>query len=311
VEHPGLLTAYETYLRFQLGLSPRTVEEYLREAVHLDTVRLSRGWTWESLGHLEVVAYLGGRREGGAGPRTSARILSILRNWFEFLQFRQIRPGNPMDMVESPKILPVPPEVFSLSEVERLLAAIPSDTPEGLRDRTLFELIYSAGLRVSEATGLTLDRLYLAEGLVRVTGKGGKDRFLPLGSQALKWLAKYLEDARPRLLKDARVTAVFLNFRGDDLGRKGIWKNFKAYAVRAGLEGKVHTLRHSFATHLLAGGADLRSVQELLGHVSINTTQIYTHVDQGELGRQHRKFHPRERLDAGQNPASAEEAAPV
>jgi integrase/recombinase XerD len=201
-----------------------------------------------------------------------------------------------MEMVESPKLLPSTPEVFSLGEVEQLLAAIRQDTPEGLRDRTLFELIYSAGLRVSEATGLTLDRLHLVEGVVRVTGKGDKDRFVPLGSQALQWLAKYLNDARPKLLKDSRITAVFLNFRGDELGRKGIWKNFKQYAVKAGLEGKVHTLRHSFATHLLAGGADLRSVQELLGHVSINTTQIYTHVDSGELGRAHRKFHPRERL---------------
>ena len=293
---PELLTTYETYLRFQLGLSPRTVEEYLREVTKLESLRVERGWEWTTLGHAEVTAYLGFRRSAGAGPRTSARILSILRNWFEFLQFRQVRQGNPMDFVESPKLLPVTPEVFSLPEVERLLAVIPRDTPEGLRDRTLFELIYSAGLRVSEATGLTLDRLYLKEGLVRVNGKGNKDRFLPLGSQALEWLATYLEHARPLLLKDSRITAVFLNFRGDELGRKGIWKNFKSYAVLAGLEGKVHTLRHSFATHLLAGGADLRSVQELLGHVSINTTQIYTHVDQGELARQHQKFHPRERI---------------
>ncbi|MEI8094068.1 MAG: tyrosine recombinase [Spirochaetales bacterium] len=296
MEQTALLTAYETYLRFQLGLSARTVEEYLRETTNLEAVRGRQGWDWLTLGHPQVIVYLGERRDGGAGPRTSARILSILRNWFEFLQFRQVRADNPMDLVESPKLLPSTPEVFSLGEVEQLLAAIPLDTPEGLRDRTLFELIYSAGLRVSEATGLTLDRLYLAEGVVRVTGKGDKDRFVPLGSQALRWLARYLEEARPRLLKDKRLVAVFLNFRGDELGRKGIWKNFKVYAVKAGLEGKVHTLRHSFATHLLAGGADLRSVQELLGHVSINTTQIYTHVDQGELSRQHRKFHPRERL---------------
>jgi integrase/recombinase XerD len=295
VQNP-LFAAYETYLRFQLGLSHRTVEEYLRETHQLDTVRGEQGWDCSTLGHAEVIEYLGQRRAGGAGPRTSARILSILRNWFDFLQFQHLRSDNPLDLVESPKLLPVTPEVFSLVEVEKLLDAIPQQTPEGLRDRTLFELIYSAGLRVSEATGLTLDRLYLVEGVVRVTGKGDKDRFVPLGSQVLQWLARYLEEARPRLAKQKRSMAVFLNFRGDDLSRKGIWKNFKLYAVKAGLEGKVHTLRHSFATHLLAGGADLRSVQELLGHVSINTTQIYTHVDQGELGRQHHKFHPRERL---------------
>jgi len=290
------LASYETYLRFQKGLSPRTVEEYVREAGFFDAMRLNQGWAWETVGPLEVVAYLQNRRSGGAGPRTAARILSVLRNCFEYLVFRQVRTDNPMDMVESPKLSPKTPEVFSLPEVEALLSAIPQDSPEGLRDRTLFELIYSAGLRVSEATSLAVDRLYLAEGLVCVVGKGDKERFIPLGGQALEWLRKYLDEGRPALAKDRRTTAVFLNFRGGVLSRKGIWKNFKQYAVRAGLEGKVHTLRHSFATHLLAGGADLRSVQELMGHVSINTTQIYTHVDQGELERQHTLYHPRERI---------------
>jgi len=291
-----LLASYETYLRYQRGLLPRTVEEYIREAGFFDTLRQEKGWNWETVGPSEVVEYLQIRRGRGAGPRTSARILSVLRNCFEFLVARQVRLDNPMDQVESPKLSPKTPEVFSLSEVEALLAAIPQDSPEGLRDRTLFELIYSAGLRVSEATSLAVDRLYLAEGLVCVTGKGDKERFIPLGGQALEWLKKYLDEGRPALVKDRRNTAVFLNFRGGVLSRKGIWKNFKQYAVLAGLEGKVHTLRHSFATHLLAGGADLRSVQELMGHVSINTTQIYTHVDQGELERQHSLYHPRERL---------------
>jgi integrase/recombinase XerD len=291
-----LLSTYETYLRYQKGLSPRTVEEYVREAGFFEAFRTSQGWSWETVGQPEIVDYLQNRRGGGAGPRTAARILSVLRNCFEFLVFKQVRTENPMDLVESPKLAPKTPEVFSLSEVEALLAAIPQDSPEGLRDRTLFELIYSAGLRVSEAVSLAVDRLYLAEGLVCVTGKGDKERFIPLGGQALEWLRKYLDEGRPLLVKDRRITAVFLNFRGGELGRKGIWKNFKQYAVKAGLEGKVHTLRHSFATHLLAGGADLRSVQELLGHVSINTTQIYTHVDQGELERQHGFYHPRERI---------------
>ena len=290
------LASYETYLRYQKGLSPRTVEEYVREAGFFDALRSKKGWTWESVSPLEVVEYLQNRRSGGAGPRTAARILSVLRNCFEYLVFRQVRIDNPMDLVESPKLSPKTPEVFSLSEVEALLAVIPQDSPEGLRDRTLFELIYSAGLRVSEATSLAVDRLYLAEGLVCVIGKGDKERFIPLGGQALEWLRKYLDEGRPALVKDRRTTAVFLNFRGGVLSRKGIWKNFKQYAVKAGLEGKVHTLRHSFATHLLAGGADLRSVQELMGHVSINTTQIYTHVDQGELERQHTLYHPRERI---------------
>jgi integrase/recombinase XerD len=290
------MASYETYLRYQRGLSPRTVEEYVREASFFDALGKQKGWTWETVGEAEVVEYLQQRRAGGAGPRTAARILSVLRNCFEFLVFRQVRADNPMDRVESPKLVPKTPEVFSPGEVDALLAAIPQDSPEGLRDRTLFELIYSAGLRVSEAASLAVDRLYLAEGVVSVIGKGDKERFIPLGTQAIGWLRRYLAEARPQLVKDRRVTAVFLNFRGGELSRKGIWKNFKQYAVLAGLEGKVHTLRHSFATHLLAGGADLRSVQELLGHVSINTTQIYTHVDQGELERQHGLYHPRERI---------------
>ena len=290
------LAAYETYLRYQRGLSPRTVEEYLREARFFDGIAASKGWKVETVGETQVVDYLYERRTGGAGPRTSARILSVLRNYFEFLVVHQVRLDNPMDTVESPKLAPKTPEVFSLAEVDALLAAIPLDSPEGLRDRTLFELIYSAGLRVSEAASLAVDRLYLAEGVVSVIGKGDKERYIPLGGQAVGWLKKYLAEGRPSLVRDRRVTAVFLNFRGGELSRKGIWKNFKQYAVLAGLEGKVHTLRHSFATHLLAGGADLRSVQELLGHVSINTTQIYTHVDQGELEAQHGHYHPRERL---------------
>jgi len=290
------LASYDTYLRFQRGLSPRTVEEYVREAGFFDALRRQKGWAWDTVGQAEVVEYLQSRRVGGAGPRTAARILSVLRNCFDFLVERRVRPDNPMNLVESPKLAPKTPEVFSLAEVEALLAAIPQDKPEGLRDRTLFELIYSAGLRVSEAASLDVERLHLAEGLVCVIGKGDKERFIPLGGQALEWLRRYLDEGRPALVSDRRNTAVFLNFRGGVLSRKGIWKNFKQYAVKAGLEGKVHTLRHSFATHLLAGGADLRSVQELLGHVSINTTQIYTHVDQGELERQHSLYHPRERL---------------
>ena len=290
------LVSYETYLRYQRGLALRTVEEYAREVKFFDTFRREKAWTWETVGQTEVVEYLQSRRGGGAGPRTAARILSVLRNCFEFLVFLQVRADNPMDRVESPKLAPKTPEVFSLPEVETLLAVIPLEKPEGLRDRTLFELIYSAGLRVSEAVSLAVDRLFLAEGLVCVVGKGDKERYVPLGTQAIVWLRRYLDEARPQLVKDRKITAVFLNFRGGEFSRKGIWKNFKQYAVRAGLEGKVHTLRHSFATHLLAGGADLRSVQELLGHVSINTTQIYTHVDQGELEHQHGLYHPRERI---------------
>jgi integrase/recombinase XerD len=292
------IASFETYLRYQRGLSSRTVEEYLREMVFFDKVRDERGWSWENLTSQQVIEYLSLRRQWGLSLRTLARAQSVLRGFFGFLLLKQVRTDNPLEIVESPKVVPITPEVFSLNEIEKLLLSIPLNTSEGLRDRTLFELIYSTGLRVSEVVALDLDRMYLDEELICVTGKGSKKRFVPLTRQARVWLARYLSEARPALVKlqQASQSAVFLNFRGKRLSRKGIWKNFKTYANLSRLDGKVHTLRHSFATHLLEGGANLRAVQELLGHVSMNTTQIYTHVNKDELARLHKKHHPRSRL---------------
>jgi integrase/recombinase XerD len=185
------------------------------------------------------------------------------------------------------------PEVYTLEQVERILAAIDTTTPAGIRDRFLFELIYSCGLRVSEAVALTMDRIYLEASMLRVVGKGSKERLVPMGEQALLWMRRYLEESRPALLKDRKERALFINRSGGRLSRKGMWKRFKEVLALAGVEGKIHTLRHSFATHLLQGGADLRAVQSLLGHADIGTTQIYTHVDEGALHGQHRRFHPR------------------
>lgn len=297
-----VLQAFHNYLSLRMGLSGRTVEEYLRELGFFASWLNERQLGWESADFEAVLSYVQGRQKGGMGTRSVAKLLSVLRKAFEFLISEKVREDNPLDLVEGPKVQPRAPEVFSPGEVDAFLSKIPLDTPEGLRDRTLFELIYSAGLRVSEAVDLELGKLFIDDGLVCVLGKGDKERFVPLGTQALSWLAKYLAEGRPLLAKKGpSVQAVFLNYRGEALGRKGIWKNFKAYAVQAGVEGKVHTLRHSFATHLLAGGADLRAVQELLGHASINTTQIYTHVERDDLAEFHRKFHPRNKDALGGN----------
>ncbi|MDE0026755.1 MAG: tyrosine-type recombinase/integrase, partial [Spirochaetaceae bacterium] len=186
------------------------------------------------------------------------------------------------------------PRVLSVAQVERFLAAIDTGTPAGIRDRALFELIYSAGLRVGEVVALDRGRLYLAQACVRVLGKGSRERIVPLGEPAVAWLGRYLTEARPHLLRRGAATdAAFLNQRGGRLSRKGIWKRFQEVCAGAGIDAKVHTLRHSFATHLLAGGADLRSVQELLGHADLTTTQIYTHVEREELHAEHRRYHPR------------------
>jgi integrase/recombinase XerD len=217
-----------------------------------------------------------------------------LRSFFQFLVLEGVRSDNPALSVDMPKTEQRAPGVLTVEEVEALLNHIDVDTPFGLRDRALFELIYSCGLRISEAVELTLERLHLDEGIIRVRGKGDKERFVPVGGEATRWLESYLEHGRPALTRPGRRnTFLFLNHRGDGLSRKGMWKRFHELCRRAGIEAKVHTLRHSYATHLLEGGADLRAVQELLGHSDISTTQIYTHIEKSRLKSYHREYHPR------------------
>jgi integrase/recombinase XerD len=191
------------------------------------------------------------------------------------------------------------PEVLSRDEVDKLLSVIDTRSATGLRDRALFELVYSSGLRISEAVHLNLNDVFFKEGVLRVVGKGSKERLAPFGSEASKWLKDYLGSSRPVLLGakvavgvGAGTNALFVTRRGERLGRKGIWKNYRALAGMNGTSSKLHALRHSFATELLQGGADLRSVQELLGHSDISTTQIYTHVDTSRLKSQHGKYMP-------------------
>ncbi|MGA2480560.1 MAG: tyrosine-type recombinase/integrase, partial [Spirochaetia bacterium] len=195
------------------------------------------------------------------------------------------------------------PRYLAAEEIDKLLDACDPGRPLGVRDRALFELIYSCGLRVSEAVGLTVTRVSLPEAAVRVMGKGSRERMVPMGKRAKEELEKYLSTVRPVLAGRAPVDTLFLGRGGKKLSRKTVWRIFKRLALSAGLEGKVHTLRHSFATHLLQNGADLRSVQELLGHADIGTTQIYTHVSQEVLKRTHAEFHPRGAC--GEHPSSA------
>ncbi len=202
------------------------------------------------------------------------------------------------------------PRVLKPEEVEQLLAACHGETPQAIRDRALYELVYSCGLRVSEATALTLDRVALGERVVRVMGKGSRERMVPIGERAVRDLKEYLAKGRPYLAGKRRVNWVFLARGGRRLSRGMVWKNLKRAAALAGLDSKVHTLRHSFATHLLQGGADLRSVQEMLGHADISTTQIYTHVSQELLKRTHEQFHPRGRSARPHEAPPTEEARP-
>ena len=221
-----------------------------------------------------------------------ARVVSSLHAFFKFLRLERLRVDDPSELIETPKQDRTLPSVLAPEEVDRFLASIDPTTARGLRDRALFELIYSCGLRISEAADLSFDRLYLRERVIRVIGKGRKERLVPFGEDAAMWLTRYLEEGRPALAK-GRSDRVFLNQAGKGISRKGIWKRFDGLREASGLEAKVHTFRHSFATHLLAGGADLRTVQELLGHSDISTTQIYTHIDPESLQDYHRDFFPR------------------
>ena len=290
-----LAREFEGYLRAELRLADATAEAYASEARRFGSWLDSASHDITEIRAADIESYVGTRGSaGGLSARTISRIFSSLRAFFGFLRAAGYRDDDPSRDVERPRIPPSMPEVLDLDEVERFLDSIDLDSPFGIRDRTLFELIYSCGLRVSEAAGLELSQVFIREGLIRVRGKGDKERLVPLGDEAEIWMRRYIAEARPLLLKSGSPSSfVFLNNRGAALSRKGMWKRFRGIARRSAVKGKIHTLRHSFATHLLRGGADLRSVQELLGHADISTTQIYTHLDKEDLARAHRAYHPR------------------
>ncbi len=295
MEPEQLIRSFEDYLTAGLRLSRGSVSTYVRDCRGFLVWLEENGTTAQDVATTQIIDYLIARQqEDGIDQRTIAKTISALRSLFHYLVLEGEREDNPAALVEVPRMAHRVPGVLDLEEVERLLAAIEVDGPLGLRDRALFELIYSCGLRISEAVELTVDRVYLAERLIRVRGKGDRERLVPMGEHALHWLRRYLDEARGKLAKRPE-NALFLNNRGQQLSRKGMWKRFREIVAKAGVDAKVHTLRHSFATHLLEGGADLRAVQELLGHADISTTQIYTHVDRDELATYHADFHPRGR----------------
>ncbi len=297
LEYGTLLERFRDYLLIELKLSRRTVETYMRSCSNFIAYCVENGLDPQVLTSNDVIAYLIARQtaaENSVDQRTVAKILSALRSFFGFMVIEQERDSNPALLIETPKAEQRVPGVLPVEDVERLLDAIDTDSPAGLRDRALFEVIYSCGLRISEAVELCVDRLYLQERLIRVLGKGDRERLVPIGDEAIAWLERYLEHGRPRLLKaKVRTQKLFLNHRGEGLSRKGMWKRFRHIADQLGIDAKVHTLRHSYATHLLDGGADLRAVQELLGHADISTTQIYTHVGREDLRQYHADHHPR------------------
>lgn len=232
----------------------------------------------------------------GLSNRSSARYFSSLKGFFGYLSSSSYIEVNPMDKISSPKVSKGLPNVLNINEIEAILSQPDTSKKLGLRDKALLETFYACGLRVSELINLKISDLFLNEEMIRVFGKGSKERFVPIGSSAINWISEYLKNSRPLLEKKAKSQHVlFLNSRGTKLSRMGVWKIVDSNAKLAGIKKEVHphTFRHSFATHLLEGGADLRAVQEMLGHVDISTTQIYTHIDRDYIKQVHRDYHPR------------------
>jgi integrase/recombinase XerD len=287
------LAPFSAYLAAERRLSPTTVATYASETGAFLSFLSKEGKTATGADADDVSAWLVSRQVRDIDARTLAKAASAIRAFYRFLVLEGRVETNPARLVDSPRVAMRIPRYLAAEQIDALLDACDPAQPLGIRDRALFELIYSCGLRVTEAVRLTVDRVSLKESAVRVLGKGSRERMVPLGERAKIEVQRYLADARPVLAGRTRASVLFLGRGGRMLSRKTIWKIFKRLAMQAGVEGKVHSLRHSFATHLLQGGADLRSVQELLGHADIGTTQIYTHVSQEELKRTHETFHPR------------------
>ena len=291
-----LLQRFTDYISLEQGLSYRTQEAYRRDlerfAEYADVKRVAAPLDITARLLREYVYHL---KDLGLSPASIRRNVSAVRSYFRFLLGDGVVVRDPSERLEMPKRWRELPDVLTVDEAQRLLAAPTLDDAMVFRDRALLELAYGAGLRVSEWITLGMRDLLLEEGLVRVFGKGSKERLVPIGRSAIGAVAVYLRELRPRLEKGEGKGILFLNARGRPLTRMGAWKILRGYVERAGITKHVspHTLRHSFATHLLEGGADLRAVQEMLGHVDISTTQIYTHVDREYLRQVHRSYHPR------------------
>jgi integrase/recombinase XerD len=288
------LDRYLESLAVERGLSQNTVSGYRLDLARLGEWLAKRGGDLRTATAADLSAHMRDLQQKGLSPRSSARALSALRGFYENQVTLGERKDNPAVNLLPPKLWKPLPKVLSEEEVEALLAAPDVATPLGLRDRAMFEMLYAAGLRVSELVGLELSQLRLDAGFLIAFGKGSKERVVPVGEQAEDWTRRYLSEVRPSLAH-GRHQEVFLNRHGEPMSRSGFWRIIKAHGLKAGIRSPLspHVLRHSFATHLLEHGADLRVVQSLLGHTDISTTQIYTHIHQARLKSLYDKFHPR------------------
>lgn len=291
----ALLERFLDALWMERGLSENTLAAYRRDLEGLGQWLAARGDSLGAASRSLLLDYLQARNAQGAKPRTAARFRSTLRRFYRYLVREKLREDDPSARIDAPHLGRPLPDTLTEAEVEALLAAPNPDDVLGLRDRAMLEVLYATGLRVSELVGLTLPQVSLTQGLVRVMGKGSKERLVPLGEEAVAWIDRYLVHGRPALMGCRPSEALFVSRRGDAMTRQTFWHLIKRHARSAGIAKQLspHTLRHAFATHLLNHGADLRVVQMLLGHSSLSTTQIYTHVARERLKTLHRMHHPR------------------
>lgn len=291
-----LIDEFITYLSVERGLAVNTLESYGRDLrQYSQYVGTDDEGALQGVNRATIMDYLVFLQKQGKATATIARRLAALKAFYQFLVREKRVEKDPTANLESPKLEKRLPQVLSVREVERLLGAPRGNEPGGLRDRAMLELLYATGIRVSELVNLNVVDANLEQAFLRCLGKGAKERMVPLGSLAVRGVVDYLQHGRSRLVRDDSETALFVNHHGRRLTRQGFWKIVKRYAEDAKIEREItpHTLRHSFATHLLENGADLRSVQEMLGHADISTTQIYTHVTRGRLKEVYARTHPR------------------
>jgi integrase/recombinase XerD len=291
-----MVDRYLNHLIVEKGLADKTVQAYAGDLHFFISYLRANGFTDPAqTDTAAVLKYVIDLRKTGRGPRTRARHLVTIRGFFQFLMRCGELKNNAAQLIDLPKSGLKLPDILNVDDIEKLIAAPDRHTPRGMRDAAMLELIYAAGLRVSELVDLPVAGLNLEAGFVRVMGKGSKERIVPIGSKAIACLQDYLTQARPRQVTVRPSSYLFVARAGKPMTRQGFWKLLRQYALKAGIAKRItpHVLRHSFASHLLEGGADLRAVQVMLGHVDIATTQIYTHIAQKRLIEIHRRFHPR------------------
>ena len=291
-----LVDAWLDHLRIERRRSTNTVDSYARDLDHLRRWAAGHSQGLAVLDRHALEAFVRELMGRGLSPRSVARIVSSLRGFYRYLVVHRHIEVNPADDLEPPRAWAALPAYLSVEEVDQLLGVPDVSTPRGLRDRAFIELLYATGLRVTELVSLSTANLNLEDGYLTTRGKGAKERLVPIGDEAAAWVGRYLREGRPQLLKGRAASRLFVNARGGTaLSRLGVWKILKAYGVQAGMGRRLspHVLRHSFATHLLERGADLRAIQMMLGHADLSTTQIYTHVLEARLRAIHERFHPR------------------